>query len=92
MVIFSTNKKNTEKKWKKIDCTKNPLFRKTTVRPLSLIIVNFLKLQNNIKFELKIACFFESMCIQMEGCSAGNATEPRQKQEHLALVSILTAN
>ena len=49
MVIFSTNKKNTEKKWKKIDCTKNPLFRKTTVRPLSLIIFNFLKLQNNIK-------------------------------------------
>ena len=45
MVIFSTNKKNTEKKKKE----KQLISRRTPSPENSLKIVNFLKLQNNIK-------------------------------------------
>ena len=44
MVIFSTNKKNTEKKKEK-----QLISRRTPSPENSLKIVNFLKLQNNIK-------------------------------------------
>ena len=44
MVIFSTNKKNTEKKKEK-----QFISRRTPSPENSLKIVNFLKLQNNIK-------------------------------------------